>query len=346
MSQIFRQEYLQIQRDANPLSGKFVIKVTIRMQTLLNSSDQRFFYDILGVKISLITDSPRLIEEAAFFLGAHHTSPCNSPDYEIILKEQSFRAEPHVECQTEYTDGGVLFATNESSALLNPARRIAIGKVHPNPSGGKTALPAVSLLNMLVLRMMADQNYIPLHASAVVSSGKLLVLTGRSGSGKSTLALELHRLGFPLVADDLIYIKLTDNGIMGGGHYQPLKLHAKDMDSSLSKYLTTSLNAKVPGKSLIDIFVLHPEGLNHLYPIHSVMSLERGAEQTSSIEHLPETTGVFNLLDSLHFGKEKGFRKQAFETLSAMQTTDFLTIKRGNDPSQLAQKIANMYVSA
>ena len=47
------------------------------------------------------------------------------------------------------------------------------------------------------------QGAVLLHASSVVMNGKAIVFAGTSGSGKSTTAAILHRLGYPVLSDDV-----------------------------------------------------------------------------------------------------------------------------------------------
>lgn len=47
------------------------------------------------------------------------------------------------------------------------------------------------------------QGAVLLHASAVVVQQKAIVFAGEAGSGKSTTAAILHRLGYPVLADDV-----------------------------------------------------------------------------------------------------------------------------------------------
>ena len=46
-----------------------------------------------------------------------------------------------------------------------------------------------------------------LHATAVASDGRAVLITGRSGSGKSDLALRLIDRGFALVSDDQTIVR-------------------------------------------------------------------------------------------------------------------------------------------
>src|SRR3954464_14834671 len=56
-----------------------------------------------------------------------------------------------------------------------------------------------------------------LHASAVASEGRGVLITGPSGSGKSDLALRLLDRGFALVSDDQTIAKRASDRLLAPG---------------------------------------------------------------------------------------------------------------------------------
>jgi hypothetical protein len=62
---------------------------------------------------------------------------------------------------------------------------------------------------------------VPMHASAIISDGKLVLFTGRSGAGKSTTAALMREKGYPLFTDDICVI---DREGSGTASYPMLKL--------------------------------------------------------------------------------------------------------------------------
>ena len=52
-----------------------------------------------------------------------------------------------------------------------------------------------------------------LHASAVVAPAGVIAFCGASGAGKSTLAYGLHRRGYPLWADDVVALDVSQSAI-------------------------------------------------------------------------------------------------------------------------------------
>lgn len=55
--------------------------------------------------------------------------------------------------------------------------------------------------------LLYQRGVLPLHASAVIGARGAVVIAGRSGYGKSTLAGALHRLGFPVIADEICAVE-------------------------------------------------------------------------------------------------------------------------------------------
>ncbi len=67
---------------------------------------------------------------------------------------------------------------------------------------------------------------IPLHASSVVSDGRVIAFTGQSGEGKSTLAAALAQHGVSHRSDDVLLIEMRDDGIYAWPDRDRIKLCA------------------------------------------------------------------------------------------------------------------------
>jgi hypothetical protein len=68
--------------------------------------------------------------------------------------------------------------------------------------------PFANAINTVVLFLVAQAGRIPLHASAVIVHGRVLVLAGRSGTGKSALAMAADRAGLPVLSEDTVFLQL------------------------------------------------------------------------------------------------------------------------------------------
>jgi hypothetical protein len=66
------------------------------------------------------------------------------------------------------------------------------------------------LLGPALALLLHQRGLLVLHASGVAIGGRAAVFVAEKGEGKSTLAAALHARGFPLVADDVVPVDLSD----------------------------------------------------------------------------------------------------------------------------------------
>jgi len=64
-----------------------------------------------------------------------------------------------------------------------------------------------------------QRGLLPLHASAIVTTGGITAFAGHSGAGKSTTAALLDSLGYELVADDILPISFNHGTVPGAWPY-------------------------------------------------------------------------------------------------------------------------------
>jgi hypothetical protein len=121
---------------------------------------------------------------------------------------------------TEYDDSGhapiqhlcpdatrVMFHSPGSIAVADPQRGESVAYV-------TTALVAdrghfrVNLFEAMTLALLSHFDRHPVHAAAVVSGDRALLLAGRSGAGKSTLAYAAYAAGLDVLADDHVWVQL------------------------------------------------------------------------------------------------------------------------------------------
>jgi hypothetical protein len=81
-------------------------------------------------------------------------------------------------------------------------------------SGGRDAWQRLLIAQALPFAAVL-QGLEVLHASAVVSAGGAVALSGHSGSGKTSLALELCRRGAGFLADDVLALEPLDGELVG-----------------------------------------------------------------------------------------------------------------------------------
>ena len=101
----------------------------------------------------------------------------------------------------------LLITTHGSSAVVEVDRKLAFAYVTSELVQNREMLRSGMLDGMtLMLTTSVDRCFI--HAAAIRTRDRLLLLTGRSGGGKSTLAYALLAAGYEVVSDDTVYVQM------------------------------------------------------------------------------------------------------------------------------------------
>ena len=61
--------------------------------------------------------------------------------------------------------------------------------------------------------LLYQRGYLPMHASAIEVKGGCVIFTGVSGVGKSTILASFHQHRYPVLADEICAVSLSDKGI-------------------------------------------------------------------------------------------------------------------------------------
>lgn len=80
----------------------------------------------------------------------------------------------------------------------------------------RTKLPAMAFANLareLLTGYLAEQGWTLFHAGAVLAPGGVLMVIGYGGSGKTTLLLALMCGGLAFIANELLFVRLTGQGL-------------------------------------------------------------------------------------------------------------------------------------
>lgn len=94
------------------------------------------------------------------------------------------------------------------------------------------------LLGTVMAAIIYQRGGIPLHASAIVNNGKLIIFAGNSGAGKSTLIATLAAKGYEIFTDDICVMQQNEAGseVVCSASYPMLKLWENaiaELDNSL-----------------------------------------------------------------------------------------------------------------
>lgn len=102
-----------------------------------------------------------------------------------------------------------LFWTDIGAFLISGGDEII---VDPAPNVDRQVL-RLFLLGRVLGTLLHQRGLLVLHASAVAANGSAIAFMGGKGWGKSTLAGAMYREGHPIVADDVVAIRVDSPGM-------------------------------------------------------------------------------------------------------------------------------------
>jgi hypothetical protein len=139
-------------------------------------------------------------------------SPRAEGEAEIVLRLVRGAATPPVSTTSWYRgpslsidrmdDGDLIVRFTDETSFLLGSDGHSISLISAPSVYTRDDLAAYALGPVVAIALHL-QGAVLLHASAVVLRGKAIVFAGEAGSGKSTTAAMLHRLGYPVLADDV-----------------------------------------------------------------------------------------------------------------------------------------------
>ena len=100
-----------------------------------------------------------------------------------------------------------------------------------------------------------QRGLLPLHASAILTDGRITAFAGRSGAGKSTTAALMHALNYQLFADDILPINFDKNSIPGAWPY----LRRLKLQKDLIVQLALTAGEPVSKRLDKDKYFVHPK---------------------------------------------------------------------------------------
>ncbi|MFH1727759.1 MAG: hypothetical protein ABIA04_05005 [Pseudomonadota bacterium] len=135
---------------------------------------------------------------------------------------------------------------------------------------GDTDNVSLFLLGSVMGATLYMRNYLPLHASTILSSRGAVMFTGISGVGKSTIAYALYKRGYKVISDDIAPLKLENNKLFLYSSYPKMKLWENALD--LNKVSGNFPQIKV---SFNKYYVSYdPLDQNQALPIYKIYNLE------------------------------------------------------------------------
>lgn len=134
------------------------------------------------------------------------------------------------------------------------------------------------LLGPVLALLLHRRGHYVLHGSAIEIGGEAHVFLGDKGAGKSTTAATLVAAGYPLIADDVVAVERTPEGLAVHAGYPAMKLDRamrERFPPGSCRILQPDDGGYTAGKSRIRLAQRSPAGPTPLGPVHV---LARGSE--------------------------------------------------------------------
>ncbi len=259
-------------------------------------------YTILGVPVEIATNAQAISDLAEHIFGRWpHSSTENSPRVRlrVFLQEAPERFQPSVDAPIYRMQGPYfMLVAGSSIAFADISTGFGAGFVTRELMADPQFVQ-IAILECLALYLVYRHHQAALHAAAVISEGRCVLLTGDCGAGKSTLACACVSAGMGLVSDDTVYVEPGGDSVVVWGN--PWFLHVPPDTCRLFPHLADAapireLSGEV--KCLIDVEALWPGAAQPRTTVDAVLTVGRSAGATSQV--LP--TDVAAVRDTLaHF---------------------------------------------
>jgi hypothetical protein len=169
------------------------------------------------------------------------------------------------------------------------------------------------------------------HGAAVVPPGfgdNALLITGSTGSGKSTSAACALAAGWPVIADDMVVIRSSGNGLELTGVRFPIRVPTDLSGSALSgpsigNDLRQRRAVGVPGDVPL---------LRGWRAVGGIAVVGHGSEQETRIERISSTTALSSLWPAAFASLFSGHFRTWFSLAAELSRRDAFDLRLGNDP--------------
>jgi hypothetical protein len=188
--------------------------------------------DLVGLPTELAADDPRVAHALVSVLGAARpaaTEPCLW--IRAVAHAPATPSTPPETSMTEFemwhpVPGELVLRHRSGLVARATSTAIDIGgdAAHFNANFRRTLLTALA-------HLLAPHDRPLVHAAAIASEGRVVLVLGGTGSGKSTVALCALRSGWAVLADDLVALRGSGSSIMLAGVPRPLAVPSDVLDA-------------------------------------------------------------------------------------------------------------------
>jgi len=264
------------------------IRRDLQLPTLEPTLEARF--GLMAEPLRFRTNDPLLLAAAQRAFGRFKVPETGDPLEVRLLVDSdgppaSFdprRLNPRVQAHLHTI---TLDARNQ--AVVDLERGVAVGTVTPEVARDADFVRYAFVEAMGLSMLGRARGYVAVHASAVVHHGRAAILQGPAGAGKSTLAMACARLGFGVLAEDVVFARRLgpDVELWGAPWIQRLLPDAVDHFAELAG-VVPRLQVNGEHKIEVDLELLRPGAARPNAPAGAAIRLVRGSDGPTRLEAL------------------------------------------------------------
>jgi hypothetical protein len=262
--------------------------------------------------------------------------PCDTDAVWYVSPHQDDRGVPFVVVHD--VDSGYLFTYAEGARFL-----VDVGASHVDAWWDAPLTDADAadyLLSGVFAFILRRRGVVPLHASAVVIAGRALLFAGAAGSGKSSTAAAFATLDIPVLADDIVGLAETRDGLVALPSYPRLSLWS---DAANGLFASESLptHSAVYSKHCVDLGDDRYRFHDSPTPIEAIFFLApRAAARQPAVRSLTPRTALMNLVTHTYgnYLLDPAMRGREFEVLARI--ADRITVSELSFGSSLDELVA------
>lgn len=227
----------------------------------------------------------------------------------------------------------LIFSVKDIATYYAAYGREIIIDLHPNNQEMRSV--RLFLLATAIVAILLQRGLLPLHASAIIEDGELVLICGRSGAGKSTTLTGLRKQGYKIFSDDITVLqKYPDTNIVtGAASYPMIKLWEDSLLTLDHQYQDMSFPVR-PGINKYGIF-FHNEFNNNQYPVKKILLLDIGENHEVQSKALTGTQAFEAISNQIYrpvLLYSQSLRALSFQVISQLlQHVDIYHISRPRD---------------
>ena len=162
-----------------------------------------FHYNAFGLEISSEIELPGMIKGSL------------KPDVIIKIGSVNLPSSADVDEGPNYLvegDNVYLWWDDIGQVQISDGKTVVVSPIaNLDGSDGVNIIPF--LLGPIMAILLHQRGFLVLHGSSVRRNNSAIAFLGHRGNGKSTTAINLYKNGYPLVTDDILAVKFSEEGL-------------------------------------------------------------------------------------------------------------------------------------